>query len=91
MTSIIESRLKRRRTAGLTAGVVFTAILALGTFTGSAGAEERWEHRDRGEHRGWNGGYYREPPVVYGQRYERQYYEPPVVYGPGIGLNFNIR
>jgi len=77
---------KRRRTAGLAAGVILTATLALGTFTGSAGAEERrWEHR---EHRGnWNGGYYRAPPVIYGS----PYYAPPVVYGSPFGLNINIR
>jgi hypothetical protein len=92
MTSIIDARLKHRRTACLTAGVVFTAILTLGAFTGTAGADERREHGDRGgrgEHHGWNGGYYRAPPAVYG--YERPYYAPPVVYGPGIGLNLNIR
>jgi len=92
MTTITGAKSKRRWTAGLTAGTILAATLALGTFTGSASADERrGEHWDRGHHHDWNGGYYRAPPVVYGAPYYQPYYAPPVVYGPGIGLNFNIR
>jgi hypothetical protein len=82
----IETKSKRGWPACLAAGVILMATMALGTFTGSARAEERWEHRDY-DHRGWNGGYYRAPPVVYGS----PYYYPPVVYGYRPGLNINIR
>ena len=86
-----NAKAKRRWSAGLTAGVILTATLGLGTFTGSAGAgERRWEHRDN-RHHGWNGGYYRAPPVIYGSPYYAPYYAPPLIYGPGIGLNFNFR
>jgi hypothetical protein len=88
MTRTIETQRKRRSAAGRAVGIILTAALAFGTFAGTAGAEEHW--RGRGEyrqHRDWNGGYYRAPPVVYGT----PYYAPPLVYGPGIGLNFNIR
>jgi hypothetical protein len=88
MLKTIDTQSKRRSTAGLTVGAILIAALAFGTFTGSAGAEERgWEHRDY-HHRYWNGGYYRAPPVIYEQPY---YYAPPPVYGPGVGLNFNFR
>ena len=92
MPRITDVTSKRRWPACVTAGVMVTAFLALGTFTAaSASAEERrgdrqWEHRDY-HHRDWNGGYYRSPPVIY----DRPYYSPPVVYGPGLGLNFNFR
>jgi hypothetical protein len=61
-------------------------MLVLGTFAGSASAQERrGEHREY--HHNWNGGYYRAPPVVYGSPYgSSYYYPPPVVYGPGIGI-----
>jgi hypothetical protein len=88
MTRIIDAQSKWRSVAGYAAGVLLTAALAFGTFTGSAGARERgWEHRDY-RHHDWNGGYYRAPPVIYGSPY---YYTPPLVYGPGVGLNFNFR
>jgi hypothetical protein len=87
MAWIILAKSKRHVSAGLAAGVIVAATVALGTFPGSANAEwRRDEHR--GYHHNWNGGYYRSPPVVYGSP---SYYPPPVVYGPGIGLNFNIR
>jgi len=92
MAMLIETQSKRRWSAGLMAGVIVTATLALGAFAGTADAQQRWEHRDRGRHHGWNGGYYRAPPVVYGSPYYQPYYAPPpVVYGPGFGLNFNFR
>ena len=88
MAWITDLQSKRRLPAGLAAGVILTATLALGAFSRSAGAEERrWEHREYRHN--WNGGYYRSPPVVYGN--PNYYAAPPVVYGPGIGLNFNIR
>jgi hypothetical protein len=87
-----------RRPAALAAGIIFAATVALGAFAGTAQAEDRRDHHDRGEwhqerghegHRGWDGGYYRAPPVVYSA--PRYYEPPPVVYGPGFGLNINIR
>src|ERR1700761_8419077 len=44
-------------------------------------------HREFRGHRGWAGGYYAAPPVVYGYPYDDpyyypDYYPPPVVYGP---------
>lgn len=101
MTQIIDTTPKRRPSAKLpaklAAGIAISTILALGTFAGSASADD---HR-RG-HRGYHyysGGYYRAPPVVYGSPYRGgyygspsyggspYYYAPPVVYGPGIGIS----
>jgi hypothetical protein len=88
MAWITDPKSKRRWPAVLTAGILLSAALAFGTFSGSAGAEERGgEHRDA-HHRDWNGGYYAAPPVVYGSPY---YAAPPVVYGYPFGLNINIR
>jgi hypothetical protein len=96
MTWIIDTKSKRRLSAKLAAGLVISAMLVLGTFAGSASAQERRGEERRGEHReyhhNWNGGYYRAPPVVYGSPYGSSYYgspyyyPPPVVYGPGIGI-----
>jgi hypothetical protein len=87
MTRISDPKSKRRRQAGLAAGIMLSATLALGSFSGSAGADERRGDR-RDEHRGGERGYYRAPPVVYGSPY---YATPPVVYGSPFGLNVNIR
>jgi hypothetical protein len=76
----------RRWPARLVAGVILTAFVAPLAVTG-AHAEDRGGHRDWHHDRGWDRGYYRAPPVVYGS----PYYAPPVVYGPGFGLNINIR
>ena len=93
MAGIYDTRAKRRWSAGLMTGVIVTATIALGTFGGTAGAEERrgergegWEHR-----RHWDRDYYRAPPVVYSSPYYQPYYAPTPFYGPGIGLNFNFR
>ena len=94
MTCIIATTSKRRLSAKLAMGFVISAILALGTFAGSADAQ--YPQYYRGHH--YNGGYYRAPPVVYGSPYGNSYYgsgyygspyyyPPPVVYGPGIGIN----
>jgi hypothetical protein len=93
-------------------GAVVGAILLVGTMASPASArwgdrDERWgdreerrsDHNERwGERHGWNGNYYRPPPVVYGGYGDRYgYYPPPVVYGrPGFGIqlpgvNLNIR
>ena len=88
MTGTIGIISRHRLPAGLTAGVILAASVALGAYTGSASAQERWRH-DRGYHHNWNGGYYRAPPPVYYGA--PRYYPPPVVYGPGVGLNFNFR
>jgi hypothetical protein len=93
----ISTTSKRRLSAKLVGGVAISALFVLGTFAGSARADDD----DRGEHHGyhhnWNGGYYNAPPVVYGSPYPygygysgyygTPYYYPPVVYGPGIGIN----
>ena len=94
MTWIIDTKSRGRLSAKLAAGLVISAMLALGTFAGSASAEERrGEHREyHHNHHNWNGGYYRAPPVVYGSPYGSSYYgspyyyPPPVIY-PGIGLS----
>jgi hypothetical protein len=90
MTWIIDTKSKRRRSAKLAAGIVISAMLALGTSAVPANAE--WDGNHREHHHNWNGGYYRAPPVVYGSRYHSSYYGspyhyPPVVYGPGFGIN----
>ena len=91
MTYIIDASPKRRLATRLAAGFAITAILALGTFAGSANARDYRGHY-------YNGGYYRAPPVVYGSTYGNgyygsgyygspYYYPPPVVYGPSIGIS----
>jgi len=91
MTWITDTSSKRRLATKLTAGLAIAAILAVGTFSGSADARD---NRDYNRH-GYNGGYYRAPPVVYGSRYNNGYYgsyyhAPPVVFlnlgGIGIGI-----
>ena len=91
MTQVIDTTSKRSLAAKLAAGLALSAILALGTFAGSANA--------RVYHHYYNGGYYRAPPVIYGSPYRGAYYgspyyynspyyyPPPVVYGPGIGIS----
>jgi len=96
MTKIIDTKSQRRRSAKLAAGLVISAILAFGTFAGSAIAGETG---GSGYYHYYNGGYYSAPPVVYGSPYSGTYYgspyyngspyyyAPPVVYGPGIGIS----
>jgi len=84
MIKIIHTTSQRRLPAKLLVGGTIAAILALGTFAGSADAREY--------HHYYNGGYYRSPPVVYGSRYGNRYYgsyynAPPLIYGPRIGIN----
>jgi len=86
MTQIIDTPSQRRSSWKLAGGLAVSALLALGTFAAPANAD--WN----GDHRGYSGGYYRAPPVVYGSSYDngyygRPYYAPPVVYGPGIGIS----
>jgi hypothetical protein len=88
LTWIINTNSRRRLSAKLAAGLAISAILAVGTFAGSADAREH----DGGYRHNWNGGYYAAPPVVYGSAYGggyygSPYYAPPLVYGPGIGIN----
>jgi hypothetical protein len=78
----------RPLSAKTAAGMAIAALLALGALAGPAQA--RWGDRDdhRGYDYGYNGGYYRAPPVVYRGSYDGPgYYPPPVVYGPGIGIS----
>ena len=89
MTWIIDTKSTRQRSAKLAAGILISAMLALGTLAVPANAE--WDGNHREHHHHWNGGYYRAPPVVYGSQYRSsyygsRYYYPPVVYGPGIGI-----
>ncbi len=91
MTCNIDTKSKRRRSAKLAAGIAISAVLALGTFAAPASADWDGHHRHR-EHHGWDGGYYRAPPVVYGSPYRSNYYgspyySPPVVYAPGFGVS----
>ena len=89
------------RTAGLTGGLVLGALLVLSAFADPASAQGR-RNDDRRDHRNWNGGYYRAPPVIYGSPYGRSYYgspyynpptyyAPPLFYGPGLNFNFQLR
>jgi hypothetical protein len=96
MTRIIDTTSKRHLSAKLVAGVAITAMLALGTFAGTATARDRddggrggWEGGRGG---GWGGGYYAAPAVVYGSSYGygyygAPYYAPPVVYAPEVGIS----
>jgi hypothetical protein len=96
MTKIINTKSQRPLPAKLVAGLAICAVLALGTFAGSANAGETG---GSGYYHYYNGGYYRAPPVVYGSPYgggyygspyyggSPYYYAPPVVYGPGIGIS----
>ena len=95
MTWLIGTTSKRRLPAKLAAGLALGALLVVAAGVGPARADDRdrrgdERHDERGrydhDHDGWNGGYYRAPPVVYGG-YAPGYYAPPVVYGPGIGIN----
>jgi hypothetical protein len=99
MTWIIDTKSKRHLSVKLAAGLIISAMLALGTFTVPANAD--WNGKHREYQRNWNDEYYRAPPVVYGSPYGSSYYgspysyPPPVVYGPGIGvslpgININI-
>ena len=94
MTGPIGCISKHALSAKVTATLALGVLLAAGAFVASASAEDRRDdHRGgRNEHyyhdnRGWNGGYYRAPPVIYGSPYAYQpYYPPPVVYGPSVGI-----
>jgi hypothetical protein len=88
MTRIIGTTSKRRLSAKLATGLAIAAILAVGTFAGSANAQ--YNHYYNGQY--YNGPYYNAPPVVYGSPYRNgyygsPYYAPPVVYGPSIGIS----
>jgi hypothetical protein len=92
MTRIINTTSKRQLSAKLGAGLAICAILALGTFAGTAQARDRDDGGRGGWGGGWGGGYYAAPPVVYGSTYGygyygAPYYAPPVVYGPDVGIS----
>lgn len=95
MACIIDTKSKPRLPAVRAAELLLGAMFAVGAFAGSASADEHW-NGNRGYYHGWNGGYYRAPPVVYGSPYATTYYgapyyPPPVVYGPPAGLSIQIR
>jgi uncharacterized membrane protein len=88
LTWITHTNSGCRLSAKLAAGFAISALLAVGTFAVPANARDH----DDGDRRGWSGGYYAAPPVVYGSTYGggyygSPYYAPPVVYGPGVGVN----
>jgi hypothetical protein len=96
MARIIETTTRRRLSARLVAGTAICAILAFGTFAGSASAGETGGAENAGGyyHHYYDGGYYQSPPVVYGSPYGSSYYgyspyynPPPVVYGPSVGVS----
>jgi hypothetical protein len=69
--------------ARLAAGVAVAAVVNFGIAASPAQAhcgDRDWHHGDY--HGGWSGGYYRAPPVVYGDPYAYGYYPPP-----GVGIN----
>jgi hypothetical protein len=79
------------RSAQTLACVALTALLAVGSFAGSAAAgwgndNDRHDARQNG-----NRNHYQAPPVVY-DRYTTApaYYAPPVVYGTGYDSGFNL-
>lgn len=90
---------KSKRPEGIRRALVLAvfSVFVCGALAGTADAKGRRGgghhhavHREVRGNRGWTGGYYGAPPVVYGGYYP-DYYPPPVVYGsPGIGLNINI-
>jgi hypothetical protein len=98
MTSIIDTESKGGLSAKLAAGLVISAVLALGIFTVPADAQwnsyTQWndkEHPDQNHWNrdNWNRGYYRPPPVVYGSPYGssyygRPYYAPQYYYPPPV-------
>ena len=55
MTRIIDTKSKCRLSAKLAAGFVISGVFTLGTFAGSASAQERYP--DRGYRHHWSGGY----------------------------------
>jgi hypothetical protein len=89
MSWIIDTKSKRHLSAKLAAGLVISAMFALGTFAGCA-VESGGAYS--GYYQNRYGGYYRAPPVVYGSPYGSSYYgspyysPPPVIY-PGIGIS----
>jgi hypothetical protein len=87
MACVIKTASKRHVSGKSTAKLALTALILLGTFAATAGAQGRRDEgrRDdhRADHRNWNGGYYLAPPVVYGEPY---YAPPPVIYGPAVGI-----
>jgi hypothetical protein len=96
MRSLIAG-MRRPKSALLLLGIAAAAVMA--TFVGPAQAQG---YRRPGYYHGWNGGYYRSPPIVYGSPYRGRYYAapryyppryypPPVVYGPGLNFNLRIR
>ncbi len=108
MTWVIRAKSPSRLPLKLLAGVAFAvAVLAASGY--AAPAEAQWRGNDnrhynngnqynRGRPHGWNGGYYRPPPVIYGSPYGSSYYgapryyaPPPVIYGPGLGFSLQFR
>ena len=69
MTRIINTTSRRRLSAKLGAGLALAALLAVGTFTAPASAQQYLPY-------GY--GYYAAPPVAYGWPYG--YYAPPYGY-----------
>jgi len=110
VSKILPTRRSARILTGLLLGL---GVLTLGVAAEPANAQGRGNdgrghdargndgrghyQGNRGYHRGWNGGYYRAPPIIYGSPYGSsyygapRYYPPPVIYGPPLGFSFQIR
>jgi hypothetical protein len=75
--------INKGRIARLAAGAAVAAVVGFGI--AASPAQAHWGDRDwhhGGYYGGWSGGYYRAPPVVYGDPYAYGYYPPP-----GVGIN----
>lgn len=103
MTSIIEKAPPTPRSIKrMTILLLGLGVLAMCIAAAPAGAQGRGDHGrghdkgNHGHHRGWNGGYYRAPPVVYGSPFGSSYYgmpryqAPPLIYAPP-GFSIQIR
>ncbi len=82
MTCSNSTTSRRLLSATIATGLAFSALLVLGAVATPALADDHHDRRGD-DRRGYGGGYYNAPPVVYGAPY---YAPPPVVYGPGIGI-----
>ncbi len=103
--SIIVDRVfpKGRAVKILTGLLLGFGVFAVGVAADQAHAQGRGNdgrghyQGNRGHHRGWNGGYYRAPPIIYGSPYgpryygAPRYYPPPVIYLPPPGFSIQIR
>jgi hypothetical protein len=98
MTNSTELKPKWQMPVKVATAAAIAVVAVLGTFSAPAqarwddhrGPPPRWEYRDHrpGYYHGYNGGYYRAPPVVYAPSYG--YVPPPVVYAPSPGIGIHL-